>query len=504
MSAAMDGPALLQDLHGQLLRLLSEKAGCHCQGIHQAARRCRGLSNRHLRQLRNVEVAYHVLRHITAPFVRVMAAEIQVALQAQPVAPPVDVVMTNAVDAVDTLPFALMTHAQQRAAAMEQQLAALTAMVAAKCTGVSSATILSSDAPVFVPCGTVDCDVQAPKQADLDDAMKLAVDDHYNGEKTPTDVQMDIDRVEGAALAVGEMPSASNDARTSQAPAVDSAPIAFDVDELPRQSQHEVADELPRQSQHDDELADRICAVAPALRELLSGRQPCHLKRLRRNVALHAEAKGLQVATATAPQLKKAQKGRRLAPEEDAVGKWPNAQAKAFVPGTLWTPDLDDELAPPGPQAQPAAGVDDTLASTTANSPGRGWRQGSGTGVCTALAMCSALHHAGVDVNIFINNQLVAAALDVWLRVMATSHFCTASSACGLGMSAHWQMQFMLTLLHSLSVSSWTSYNVMHSYAGDIWCRGGAIAAMARVGAAGLSDAPVWVLVDVAAHVIAS
>mmetsp|Transcript_85499 Transcript_85499/g.164612 ORF Transcript_85499/g.164612 Transcript_85499/m.164612 type:complete len:223 (-) Transcript_85499:17-685(-) len=87
---------------------------------------------------------------------------------------------------------------------------------------------------------------------------------------------------------------------------------------------------------------------------------------------------------------------------------------------------------------------------------------------------------------------------------MATSHFCTASSACGLGMSAHWQMQFMLTLLHSLSVSSWTSYNVMHSYAGDIWCRGGAIAAMARVGAAGLSDAPVWVLVDVAAHVIAS
>ena len=61
--------ALLLGLHEQLRRLLASHAGCHCQGIHQASRRRRGLTPSQMKRIRNIELAFHVIRHITAPFV---------------------------------------------------------------------------------------------------------------------------------------------------------------------------------------------------------------------------------------------------------------------------------------------------------------------------------------------------------------------------------------------------------------------------------------------------
>ena len=72
--------ALLLGLHGQLLRLLSVHAGCHCQGIHQASRRCRGLTPAQCKRIRNDEVAFNVMRHITAPFVDGFVAEVSLQL----------------------------------------------------------------------------------------------------------------------------------------------------------------------------------------------------------------------------------------------------------------------------------------------------------------------------------------------------------------------------------------------------------------------------------------
>jgi len=56
----------------------------------------------------------------------------------------------------------------------------------------------------------------------------------------------------------------------------------------------------------------RLAACAPALAALLAGRTPCDLDRLRRNVAMHAVADGVDVGTAGLGELRAAQRKARL------------------------------------------------------------------------------------------------------------------------------------------------------------------------------------------------
>ena len=56
----------------------------------------------------------------------------------------------------------------------------------------------------------------------------------------------------------------------------------------------------------------RLAACAPALAALLAGRTPCDLDRLRRNVAMHAVADGVDVGTAGLGELRAAQRKVRL------------------------------------------------------------------------------------------------------------------------------------------------------------------------------------------------
>jgi len=62
----------------------------------------------------------------------------------------------------------------------------------------------------------------------------------------------------------------------------------------------------------DAEIADRICCVVPVLKALLAGRPPAGLEVMRRNVALHADAAGVSIASATVNDLKKLQKAPRI------------------------------------------------------------------------------------------------------------------------------------------------------------------------------------------------
>lgn len=108
----------------------------------------------------------------------------------------------------------------------------------------------------------------------------------------------------------------------------------------------------------DGDIGDRVLALVPALSDLVNGRRPSGLRRLRRNVALHAVAEGIDsIATAGGPSLRRAAKGARLdnlvafreppvecivevcyaeAPVKSAVGPtaW-NLAASVFVPGAL-------------------------------------------------------------------------------------------------------------------------------------------------------------------------
>ena len=59
-------------------------------------------------------------------------------------------------------------------------------------------------------------------------------------------------------------------------------------------------------------VGQRLLASAPALRALLSGEQPSHGQRLRRNVALHAQAEGVDLLSAPMAVLRSAQRGPRL------------------------------------------------------------------------------------------------------------------------------------------------------------------------------------------------
>ena len=67
----------------------------------------------------------------------------------------------------------------------------------------------------------------------------------------------------------------------------------------------------------DGELQRRLQAVRPALGALVEGRSPAPEQRLRRNVALHARASGIDVAVAPAALLRQAQRGPRLRPEDN-------------------------------------------------------------------------------------------------------------------------------------------------------------------------------------------
>ncbi|CAK0822807.1 unnamed protein product [Prorocentrum cordatum] len=95
----------------------------------------------------------------------------------------------------------------------------------------------------------------------------------------------------------------------------------------------------------DAEVAQRLRALLPAFVATLHGMEPTWLEKLRRNVALHAEALEIDVALAGARELRRAQRGPRLEARRAGVGRAPtslSADAAEFVPGT-W------ELLPVGP-----------------------------------------------------------------------------------------------------------------------------------------------------------
>uniref|UniRef100_A0A7S2LNF6 Uncharacterized protein n=1 Tax=Zooxanthella nutricula TaxID=1333877 RepID=A0A7S2LNF6_9DINO len=72
--------ALVAELHGQVLRLLSDRLGIHCQGLAQAARRARAcgmLSNQAAQRVTRLDVAHNVVRHVTGPRTKTFLAEIR-------------------------------------------------------------------------------------------------------------------------------------------------------------------------------------------------------------------------------------------------------------------------------------------------------------------------------------------------------------------------------------------------------------------------------------------
>ncbi|CAK0832859.1 unnamed protein product [Prorocentrum cordatum] len=70
----------------------------------------------------------------------------------------------------------------------------------------------------------------------------------------------------------------------------------------------------------DAQLADRIFAHTPALRALLHGISPGREAVLRRNVALHADAKGCKVSTASPAALRSLQRSDRLEVRRKCAG----------------------------------------------------------------------------------------------------------------------------------------------------------------------------------------
>ena len=74
----------------------------------------------------------------------------------------------------------------------------------------------------------------------------------------------------------------------------------------------EVAEEALGSLVDGSEAAQRVRALLPALLAKLEGRPPSWLESLRRNVALHASAEGVDVSTASASELRRVQHGPRL------------------------------------------------------------------------------------------------------------------------------------------------------------------------------------------------
>ena len=100
----------------------------------------------------------------------------------------------------------------------------------------------------------------------------------------------------------------------------------------------------------DLEVSQRLLAVRPAFAALVHGRAVSHTDRLRRNVGMHARATGLNLAMASAAQLRKAQRGPRLGVAAGAgehvvgVSQWANISlpvpAGALGFGPRWGPAL--------------------------------------------------------------------------------------------------------------------------------------------------------------------
>ena len=94
-----------------------------------------------------------------------------------------------------------------------------------------------------------------------------------------------------------------------------------------------------------DEVGQRLRALLPALRKKLAGRAPTWLETLRRNVALHADAEGVDLATAGGAALKRAQKGprleARLAAERGSAMEL-SPDAAPFVPASFFAPGAWD------------------------------------------------------------------------------------------------------------------------------------------------------------------
>ena len=64
----MEAATLIADVHGRMLRLVSDRTGLHHQGLRVAAnyaKRHGMIDNRLQKRLINVDIAYHVSRHIT-------------------------------------------------------------------------------------------------------------------------------------------------------------------------------------------------------------------------------------------------------------------------------------------------------------------------------------------------------------------------------------------------------------------------------------------------------
>ena len=77
----MDAVALVAAAHGRLLRLLSDGAGKHFQGVSQGMRFFgRQLSSRQMRFALNLEVAYNVTRHVTVTLLKEFEAEMSAAI----------------------------------------------------------------------------------------------------------------------------------------------------------------------------------------------------------------------------------------------------------------------------------------------------------------------------------------------------------------------------------------------------------------------------------------
>ena len=102
----------------------------------------------------------------------------------------------------------------------------------------------------------------------------------------------------------------------------------------------------------NDEICERIMALLPALAALVTGRRPGFEARLRRNVALHSEAAGMNVANANLKQLRCAQAGPRIegrAYSEDAAdpsdqkASYLNPDARPFEPGVISIPAHSSE-----------------------------------------------------------------------------------------------------------------------------------------------------------------
>ena len=96
----------------------------------------------------------------------------------------------------------------------------------------------------------------------------------------------------------------------------------------------------------DAEVSQRLRALLPALLAMLRGVPPTWLERLRRNVALHADASGIDVAAAGAAVLRQALSGPRLEARRGDVGRGADglsADAVEFVPRGVCDMDYGDE-----------------------------------------------------------------------------------------------------------------------------------------------------------------